>query len=74
MSLQYDPQLQRVDGKLSLPNGQPQALWLTLRLPQGKRWQKLQVGDQQLLPQGPAGDRFNLKGLSGNVSLQAFLA
>ena len=74
LSLQYDPQLQRLDGKLALPEGQPQALWLTLRLPQGKRWQKLQVGDQVLLPQGPAGDRFNLKGLRGNVSLQALLA
>lgn len=73
--LRADTQAQRIDGHVDLPAVRPDGIWLSLRVPPGKRLVRALVDGVEVPPGGRRGDALPIAGYPGKrVELQAFYA
>jgi hypothetical protein len=73
--LRADTQAHRIDGHVDLPAVAPGGVWLSLRLPSGKRLVRALVNGVKVPPGGRHGDALPIAGRPGErVELQAFYA
>ncbi|KAF1723050.1 Tat pathway signal protein [Pseudoxanthomonas wuyuanensis] len=75
LRLRADAQAQRIDGHVDLPAAAPDGIWLSLRLPTGKRLVRAFVDGVEATPGGRRGDALPIAGRPGTrIELQAFYA
>jgi len=74
-SLRADPQVQRIEGHVDLPSATPDGIWLSLRLPEGRRLVQATVDGRPVAAGGRHGDALRIAGRAGTrVSVQASYA
>ena len=74
-SLRADPQAQRIEGHVDLPSTTPDGIWLSLRLPKGRRLVQATVDGRPVTAGGRHGDALRIAGRAGTrVAVQASYA